>query len=130
MSKAYDILGVVSPSALAIATSEKSDVPLAKLLLPGLAGGLAGLTIWNQHPVLGFVLGDSLGLNAYRIYRGEGKDRTLAACNIGAASCGVAASLYFSKHPFWGFLLGFAVGNTITAFVPGSNASKLMKTEK
>lgn len=130
MQKAYDILGVVSPSMLAVAKSDNPDVPLPKMLLPGLALGLAGLTIWEQHRVLGFFLGDSIGNNAYRIYRGEGNDHTIAACNIGATSLGVATSLYWKKHPFWGFLLGFAVANTITAFVPGSNASKLMKTEK
>ena len=127
MGKVYDLLGVVSPSALMVAKSEESDIAPVSVLGPGVVGGVAGLTLWKEHRVLGFLLGESVGMNAYRLYRGQGTDRTLAMCNLGSAVAGVAGSLMWKKHPFYGWVVGFVLGSTATAFVPGSNASKLLK---
>lgn len=127
MSTAYNILGVVSPSALAVAKVDELDMPIAAVLVPGVGGGLAGLALWREHRVLGFLAGDSLGMNAYRLYRGDPGDRALALCNLGAAGAGIAGSLMTPKHPFWGWVGGFLLGSAVTALVPGSNARKLVK---
>lgn len=125
MINGYDLLGVVSPSMLAVAKSEELGMPVAASLAPGLAAGLAGMALWGQHRVLGFIAGDSLGMNAYRLYRGQGKDRTLGGCNIAVAASTVVGSLLAKDHPFLGGCAGFIAGVAVTAFVPGSNASKL-----
>lgn len=122
MNYALEALGVVSPSAAAIARHTPGDPALAKLLLPGAAAGLVGLSLWPQHRVLGFLGAEALGLNAYRYIRNEGDDRTRAACNVGAAAAAIAGSLLWQKHPFYGWALGFLAGAVATSFVPGSNA--------
>ncbi len=121
------LLGLVSPGARSIAQKESGDPPLTHSLVPGLAGGLVGYNLSKEHPVLGFLAGDAIGLNAYRIYRNQGNDRTVAMCNLGVAAAGIVGSLMWKKHPFWGWVAGFAAGSIVTAVVPGSNASKLKK---
>lgn len=125
MNKAYDILGVVSPSMFAVAKAKENDISVPKMLAPGLACGLAGYSLWDKHPMLGFLAGEAVGTNAYRFWRGEGTDRLRTACNLSVAASAMTGSLMWKKHPFYGYLLGFAAGVAVTALVPGSNASKL-----
>jgi hypothetical protein len=122
MSRALDLLGVLSPGMSSVAEPKASDPPLYKTLVPGVATGIVGYNVINKHPVLGFFGGETLGQNAYRMYRGEGDDRTRAACNMGSMAAGITGSLLFKKHPFYGFCLGLAAGLVATSFVPGSNA--------
>lgn len=124
MSRALDLLGVVSPSAATVAAGAAADVPLTKTLIPGVAAGIAGVALCPRHPLLGFLGGDAIGLNAYRLYRGQGDDRVMAACNIAIVAAGIAGSLLWKKHPGVGFALGFAAGVVATAAVPGSNAHR------
>lgn len=123
MSRMYDLLGVISPSSATVARAGEgaSDIPLTHVVVPAVAVGIAGFMKWKAHPVLGFFAGESVGANAYRLYRGEGNDRTLAACGLGTQAAAVTASLLCPKHPFLGYLGGFALGSAVTAFVPGSN---------
>lgn len=122
--KGYELLGVVSQSMSIVAQPEKANVPTA-VILAGAGAGIAGFSLIKEHRVLGFLAGDSIGMNAFRIYRGEGDDRKLAACNLATMACLVVGSLAVPKHPFWGGLAGFAVGVAATALVPGSNSNKL-----
>jgi hypothetical protein len=125
MSKALDILGVVSPSALSIAKPEPGQPSLMKTIVPGAAAGVLGFAMWKKHPVLGFFLGESLGLNAMRALRNEGDDRTRASCNVGMTVAAVAGSLMWPRHPFYGYVLGLAAGAVATSYVKGSNAYRL-----
>ena len=124
MTKALQILGVVSPSAATVAQPD-SKMALVKTIVPAAVGGVAGFMVWKQHPVLGFLAGESLGVNALRFVRNQGDDRTRAACNFGVTAAGVAGSLMWKKHQVLGFVLGLAAGVVATSFVPGSNAYKL-----
>lgn len=123
------IIGVVSPAAQSLAEPTHQDPPLAYTILPGAAVGIAGVALWKNHRVLGFLAGDALGVNAYRLYRGQGDDRARALSNLGVAATSISGSLMWKKHPFWGWVLGFVAGSVVTSFVPGSNAYKL-KTER
>ena len=125
MSKALQILGVVSPSAASIAQPAPSDPSLMKTIVPGAVGGVVGFMAWKSHPVLGFFAGESIGLNAMRIIRNQGDDRTRAVCNLGMTATAVAGSLMWKKHPFWGYVGGLILGGFATSFVPGSNAYRL-----
>ena len=130
MSKAFDLLGVVSPSSSIVARAESADVPMAYVVAPAVVCGIAGYHYAGKHfghPVLGFFAGESIGANAYRLYRGQGDDRTQALCGLGTQACAVVGSLRFKEHPFWGYVLGFVAGSAITALVPGSNAHRLLK---
>lgn len=122
MSKSLDLLGVLSPGMLSVANPAKNDPPLYKTLVPGIASGVVGYTVWKKHPVLGFFSGESLGQNAYRVYRGQGDDRTRAICNMGTMGAGIVGSLMWKKHPFYGFCAGFALASVAASYVPGSNA--------
>jgi hypothetical protein len=119
-----DFLGVVSPAAVAVAQPAHTDPSLGHSLLPGVAAGVVGATAWKDHRVLGFLAGDTLGLNAYRFYRGQKDDRVRAACNVASSATAIAGSLYWKKHPFYGWVIGFVVGSVATAFVPGSNTHR------
>ena len=127
MSKALDFLGVVSPSSSVVARADQADIPMAYVVAPAVVVGIAGYRAWPKHPVLGFFAGESIGANAYRLYRGQGDDRTIALSGLGTQACAVAGSLSFKSHPFWGYILGFIAGSAITALVPGSNSHKLIK---
>ncbi|MES2179845.1 MAG: hypothetical protein V4550_18435 [Gemmatimonadota bacterium] len=125
MSHALSFLGAISPGMASLADPAMGNLPYTKTLLPGgiagVAGALYGLKI--GHPFLGFVMAESLGQNAFRTWRGQGNDRTIAACNVGQALAIVAGSLLWKQHPFWGGLAGLAVGLVATSLVKGSNAN-------
>lgn len=125
MSHPLAFLGVVSPGMKSLADPKSADLPYTKTLLPGgiagVAGALYGLKI--GHPFLGFLAAESVGQNAYRMYRGQGEDRKIGLCNMGQAASVVAGSLLWKKHPFYGGLLGLLAGVTATALVKGSNAN-------
>jgi len=128
MSKAIDFLGVLSPSSSVVARGEQADIPMAYVVAPAVGVGIVGFSLFKKtHPLLGFLGGESVGANAYRLYRGEGHDRTIAFCGLGTQACAIAGSLAFKAHPFLGYLGGFIVGSTITALVPGSNAFNFVK---
>ena len=119
-----ELLGVVSGTMRNVADGGK-ELPLAYNALPGAAVGVVGALRWKGHPVLGFLTGDALGANAYRMYRGQGDDRTIASCNIAQTASIVGGSLMWKKPTFWGGVLGFVVGAIATSYVPGSNANRL-----
>jgi hypothetical protein len=126
MNKGYELLGVLSQSMSIVAQPEKTNVPTA-VILGGAAAGIAGYSLVKEHRVLGFLAGDSIGMNAFRIYRGAGDDRKLAACNLATMGCLVVGSLAYKKHPFWGGLAGFLTGVVATSFVEGSNSHNLLR---
>lgn len=130
MSTAFDILGVISPSMAAVAKPTEADVSVPRMLAPGLACGLAGFALWEKHPMLGFLSGEVVGTNLYRFYRGEGTDRNRTITNLAVVATATASSLMMPRHPFWGYVAGFVAGAAVTAFVPGSNASKLLRRSK
>lgn len=122
-----DLVGVVSPAAVQVAEPHSNDPPLYKTVVPGAALGVAGAVLWKKHRVLGFLLGDAVGVNAARLWRGHGDDRVRALCNMGTAGVAAASSLMMPKHPFYGWVLGFAVGTVASAFIPGSNAYRVFR---
>lgn len=122
-----DFLGIVSPSSAAVAHPAPSDPTLVAMVAPAAALGLVGVAAWPKHRFLGFVLGETVGGNAFRLYRGQGDDRARALCNVGATMAGVTGSLMWKAHPFWGYVLGFGLGTLATALVPGSNAHKSLR---
>lgn len=126
MNLGMNILGVVSPGMLQVAMGQKADLPLTKTLAPGLAAGILGFALVPAHPVLAFFGGEVLGQNAYRLYRGQGTDRTRALSNIGVIGAMIGGSLVSKQHPFWGGAVGFVVGLLATSLVPGSNANTLL----
>lgn len=124
--KAFDFLGILSPGALSVARPTSNDPPLYKTLVPGVASGVVGYKVFEKtHPVLGFFGSESLGQNAYRLYRGEGDDRTRALCNMSTMAAGILGSLGYKAHPFYGFVLAWAAATIATSYVPGSNAYRL-----
>ena len=123
--QALDFLGIMSPGALSIA-EPKTDPSLAKTIVPGAAAGVIGSLLWKKHMVLGFLAGDAIGLNAFRIFRDHGDDRVRAATNLGLGASGIIGSLMWQKHPVWGWLIGHMIGAVATSFVPGSNAARLV----
>lgn len=125
--KTLDLLGVVSPGMHSLAEPGQADLPYTKTLLPGGVIGVAGAMGWKKHRVLGFLAGESLGQNTYRLYRGQGGDRVRALTNMGMTGAAVAGSLLWKKHPFWGFVAGLAAGTVATSFVPGSNAHRVFR---
>ena len=127
MSRAIDLLGVVSPTSATVAKVDAADLPVGYVAAPAVALGLTGFALWKQHPVLGFFAGECVGANAYRLYRGEGDDRVLAYCGLGQQAAAVVGSLAWKQHPFYGYLLGFVIGSAVTALVPGSNAHKFVR---
>ena len=122
-----DFLGVMSPGALSIAEPKASDPSLAKTIVPGAAAGVVGAFLWKKHPVLGFLAGDAIGLNAVRIIRGHGDDRRRAATNMALGASGIIGSLMWQRRPVWGWFVGHLVGAVATSFVPGSNAYNLVQ---
>lgn len=122
------LIGVVSPAAVTIAQPEKSDPALVKTLVPGVIAGVVGASLWEKHRVLGFLTGDAIGLNAYRLYRGKGDDRTRAATNLVASGAGIAGALFYKERPFVGWCAGFLVGAVATSFVEGSASNRLKNT--
>lgn len=127
MSRALDLLGVVSPSSSMVARAGLGDVPVAYVVAPAMATGLAGYALCKSHPVLGFFAGEAVGANAYRLYRRQGNDVRIAGCGLATQAVAVTGSLLWKKHSFYGYLLGFAVGSAASALVPGSNANKLFR---
>lgn len=123
----YDLLGVLSPAASAVAEPKSTNPHLGVSLIPGATGAVAGFLLWPQHRVLGVLAGDALGLNAYRLYRNAPGDRTTALTNMGVAATAIAGSLAWKAHPFWGWFAGFLVGAAATSFVDGSNSNTLVK---
>ncbi len=117
-----DILGVLSPSTSVVAQAGAADVPVEYVVLPAVACGTAGFFAWKSHPVLGFFLGETIGANAYRLYRGEGDDRARAVCGLATQALACVVSLGWKEHPFYGFCVGYVAGSSLTALVPGSNA--------
>ena len=124
--QALDFLGIMSPGAASIAEPRTGDISLAKTIVPGAAAGVAGYFLWPAHPILGFLAGDAIGLNAFRIFRDKGDDRIRAATNLGLGASGIIGSLAMPKHPVWGWFLGHMIGAVATSFVPGSNAARLV----
>jgi peptidoglycan/LPS O-acetylase OafA/YrhL len=118
-----DLLGVVSPGMSQVADGARADLPLTKTLVPGLSAGIAGFAFFPKHPVLGFLGGEVLGQNAYRLYRGRGADRARSLSNVGAMGCAVGGALLWKRHPFWGGVAGFLAGLAASALIPGSNAN-------
>lgn len=128
MSFGTDLLGAISPSMAQVAAGKRADLPLTKTLIPGVAAGIAGVALSPAHPVLGFLGGEALGLNGFRLYRGQGADRARALSNLAVVACAIGGSLLWRRrHPFWGGVLGFAAGLAATALVPGSNASDFVR---
>lgn len=125
MSRAMDILGVLSPGAVTLAEPKKGDPTLVQSLLPGGVGGVVGALATPSHRVLGFLGGEALTQNAYRLWRNQGSDRPKALSNIGMAGAGIVGSLMSPNHPFWGWVGGMTAGIVATSFVPGSNAHSL-----
>ena len=124
--KGYELLGVLSQSMSIVAQPEKMNVPTT-VILGGAAAGIVGFSLVKEHRVLGFLAGDSIGMNSFRLYRNEGDDRKLALCNLATMGCLVAGSLAVPKHPFWGGLAGFVTGIVATSFVEGSNSYNLLR---
>jgi hypothetical protein len=125
-----DLLGVISPGMSQVAAGKNADLPLTKTLVPGLAAGIAGFAIVPAHPVLGFLGGETLGQNAYRLYRGQGTDRARALSNVGVIGATIGGSLMMKRHPFWGGVIGFVVGLAVTSLVPGSNANVFLAARR
>lgn len=123
---ALSFLGVVSPGAAAFANPHPADPHLGASLVPGVAAGVVGFMKFPKHPVLGFLGGEALGMNAYRFYRNLEGDRTRALCNLGTTGLVIAGSLRWKEHPFWGGVLGLAMGALITGFIEGSNSHKFV----
>lgn len=132
-----DLLGAVSPGAAAIAQPNPENPHIGLSLVPGVALGVGGFLVGKHygHPVLGFLLAEAAGLNAARLIRNHPGDRTIAFTNLATSLTAVAGSLLLGggkdaegkpqSGSFGGWWLGLAVGLIVTAFVPGSNASKL-----
>jgi hypothetical protein len=127
MSKALDFLGVISPSSAIVGRAGSADAPMAYIVGPAVVGGISGFALWKKHPVLGFFSGEAIGANAYRVYRGQGDDRTIAACGLGTQACAVTGSLMNPKHPFYGYVGGFILGSVVSAFIPGSNVHRFVR---
>lgn len=127
MSRSVEFLGVFSPSMAAVAEPQPANPALTHTILPGALTGLAGVALWPKHRLLGFFAGEALGMNAARIVRGAGPDRTLAACNIAMTTSAITGSLVWKKHPALGFFAGLLAGALITSAVPGSNAYNFRK---
>lgn len=123
----YDILGVVSPAAASIAKPSSGDPSLFKSIIPGAALGVTGYVVWDKHPVLGFLAGDAVGLNAYRTYRGMPGDRVRAATNVATSASAITGSLLWQRHPFWGWVAGLVAGSAVMSFVKGSAAHRLLE---
>jgi len=126
MSHALSFLGAISPGMASLADPTMANLPYTKTLLPGgiagVGGALYGLKI--GHPFLGFIAAESIGQNAFRLYRGQGNDRTIAFCNMGQAAAIVAGALFAGRaNAFWGGLAGLAAGLIATSMVKGSNAN-------
>ncbi|KKW46504.1 MAG: hypothetical protein UY96_C0003G0007 [Parcubacteria group bacterium GW2011_GWB1_56_8] len=124
MSHALSFLGVVSPGAASIAQPISGDPPLTRTLVPGVAAGIVGFKLFPKHPLLGFLGAESIGQNAYRLWRGQGDDRLRAFTNMAGAASAITGSLLYKKHPFIGFTLGLVAGAFMTSFVRGSNSQK------
>lgn len=123
-----DVLGVASPGLASVANPSPHNPHIGASLIPGVALGVGGYVLGGRvkHPVLGFFLAESVGMNAYRFYRNSPGDRTVAFTNLGVTLAAVTTSLAWKKHPFYGYLAGMALGIAATSFVPGSNAAKLV----
>jgi len=123
------LLGAVSPGMASLADPSGSDLPYTKTLLPGGIAGAAGALygLKRGHPFLGFIAAETVGQNAYRLYRGQGNDRTIGLCNVAQSAAIVTGALLWKKHPFYGGLVGLAVGLVATSFVKGSNANRMVQ---
>jgi hypothetical protein len=123
-----DFLRVMSPGAASIAEPQSGDPHLSKTIVPGAAVGVVGFFVWRSHPVLGFLAGDALGLNAARLIRGTGDDRKTAACNLGLAASGIVGSLLWKRHPFYAWWIGHILGAAALVAVPGSNSHRFVQS--
>lgn len=124
---ALDFLAVMSPGAASIAEPKAGDPSLAHTIVPGAAAGVAAAFMFPKHPVLAFLGGDAIGLNAARLIRGNADDRKTAACNLSLAASGIVASLMYPKRPFIAWWVGHFLGAAALAFVPGSNSHKFVQ---
>jgi hypothetical protein len=126
---AMSILGVVSPGTAAVA-EPSGKLPLTKTVLPGVVLGVAGAMTNKRHPYLAFIGFESVGMNGWRLYRGQGTDRTVALTNMGQAAAVITGSLLSPSRPFWGGVAGLAAGVVAMSFVKGSNAHRLLRGGK
>ena len=122
--KTMQLLGVLTPTTAAVA-EPAGKPPLSMTVLPAGVLGVGAALKMKDHPFLGFIGGESIGMNAYRVWRGKTNDRRVAFTNMGQAAAIIGGSLMWKKHPFWGGVLGLAAGVAAMSFVPGSNANKL-----
>lgn len=126
-ARPMDLVGVLFPGPATIAQPKTGDPSLLHSIVPGAVGGVAGVALWPKHRVLGFLAGESLGMNAYRFYRNQGADRTKALSNLGMTAAAVVGALLWKKHPIIGYFAGMFAGAAASSFVPGSNAAELRK---
>lgn len=127
MSKNVELLGVFSPSMAAVAEPQPGMPSLPRMILPGAITGLLGVAVWKKHPLLGFLGGETVGMNAMRLFRGHGVDRAMALSNLAMTGTAIAGSLAWRKHPVFGFFAGMLAGAVVTSMVPGSNAFEYRK---
>lgn len=126
MRSARDLLGVISPSTLAVAYPQKGDPPPYSSVFPGAVLGLATLTLSKKHPFLAFLAGDAVGGNAYRLWRGQGDDHRRVFGNLTVAASIIGGSLWWKRHPFFGGIAGFGAGVLMMSLVRGTLARRLV----
>lgn len=78
-------------------------------LVGAAAGGVYGAT--KGHPVLGVLLGASLGRNVPALLHAN--DRRIAFVNMGETAVASAVSLASKQHPAAGFIIGRIVAGVI-----------------
>ena len=96
---------------------------------PGLAGLVVGATAWKRHRVLGALVGNAIGQNAWSLVKG-GEARKDALYSLGIEGAAIGGALLCSSdeheylYPALGYGVTFALATIASSFIPGSPVRK------
>lgn len=111
---AKEILGMMTVEVVGNPGEEALQKYVTHSMLPGIAGGIAGASVWKKHRVLGAIAGYTSASVAYPVAAGTPSERIRAICFAGAKASGVAGALIWKKHPVWGYIFGSLLGGVAT----------------